>query len=362
MLFAVDLFWRDWPKPCTWGLGSLPLPDDPMAAFTENANEMTFLAGVPIGSDDALDIVRAAVKALGNTIRDVGASSLPVLILGESGTGKRALALAIHRLSDRSDSVFIEAECEPRDGERRAGQLSAADLLGSTIVDRKVGSVVFHEVGSLDSPAQAQLRQFLVDHSATRQNANGCPKLMFTSHRNLEQEVRLGRFREDVYYEISKVCLRIPPLRHRKDEILPLAEHLLAKHAALMSRPKPVLSESTLKFLIEYHWPGNARELEDAARTIAAIGDDRVAVAALRSTQKTTRRQNGKAMGISLKEASRAASRAAERELILKVLSRTQWNRKRAAEELKISYKALLYKLKQIGMHEPESPVERESR
>ena len=108
--------------------------------------------------------------------------------------------------------------------------------------------------------------------------------------------------------------------------------------------------------------PGNLRELEDAARTIAAIGDDKVAVAALRTTQRTVRRQNGKAPVVSLKEASRAASRAAEKDLILKVLSKTQWNRKKAAEELKISYKALLYKLKQIGMHDPESIAEREVR
>jgi two-component system response regulator AtoC len=218
-------------------------------------------------------------------------------------------------------------------------------------------------VAALDAAGQGRLHELLLQHfGRPEQTAGTQPKMIFTSHRNLEHEVRLGRFREDLYYQISGICLRIPPLRHRKDDISLLADRFLAKYAMLLHRPKPALTEPTIRFLAEYSWPGNVRELEDAARTIAAIGDDKVAIAALRSAQRSTRRQNGKTPLVSLKEASRAASRAAEKELILKVLSRTQWNRKRAAEEVKISYKALLYKLKQIGMNDPDSIAERELR
>jgi two-component system response regulator AtoC len=235
--------------------------------------------------------------------------------------------------------------------------------LGISVSDSEnepgVATILFHEVANLDAQCQATLYDSLVAQMGVERERVRRPKLIFTSSRNLEQEIRVGRFREDLYYQISGMCLRIPPLRHRKNDIGGLADLFVANYSTLLHRPKPVISEATLRFFAEYHWPGNVRELEDAARTIAAIGDDKVAIAALRSAQRTSKRPNGKPLSVSLKEASRAASRAAEKELILKVLSRTQWNRKRAAEELKISYKALLYKLKQIGMHEPDPVAER---
>jgi len=175
------------------------------------------------------------------------------------------------------------------------------------------------------------------------------PRVVALTQRNLENDIRAGRFREDLYYRLAGVCLRVPPLRHRREDIPVLTDFFLHKYSALFGRPEPGLSEKTRQFIAEYSWPGNVRELEAAVKTIAAIGDDRIAMTALRSSSL-----NGSANhyeeGTSLKEAARAASRQAERELILRVLSRTRWNRKRAAEELRISYKALLYKLKQIGV------------
>jgi two-component system response regulator AtoC len=122
----------------------------------------------------------------------------------------------------------------------------------------------------------------------------------------------------------------------------------LARYAEVFRRPAPALSEPTEQLFQEYSWPGNLHELEAAARAIVAVGDESVAMGGLRSM--LTRSDGGLNGGkVSLKEASRAASREAEKELILKALTRTRWNRRRAAEELQISYKALLYKLKQIG-------------
>ena len=178
-------------------------------------------------------------------------------------------------------------------------------------------------------------------------------RLICGSVRDLEAEVRSGRFREDLYYRISGVCLRLPPLRQRKEDIADLMSHFLAKYAEDFHRPIPVLSTDTQQLFHDYAWPGNIRELEDAAKAIVALGDEAVAMGGLRAMLMKSERSVGEER-ISLKQAARAASREAEKELILKVLTRTRWNRRRAAQQLQISYKALLYKLKQIGGAEME--------
>ena len=125
----------------------------------------------------------------------------------------------------------------------------------------------------------------------------------------------------------------------------------LGRYSEVFHRPVPPLSAPTQQLFHDYSWPGNLRELEAAARAIVAVGDESVAMGGLRSMlMRSSNRTNGEK--VSLKDASRAASREAEKELILKVLTRTRWNRRRAAQELQISYKALLYKLKQIGYGE----------
>ena len=171
------------------------------------------------------------------------------------------------------------------------------------------------------------------------------------SSRDLERDVRSGIFREDLYYRLSGVCLRIPPLRQRKEDIPELMSFFLARYSEVFHRSTPPLSASTKQLFMDYSWPGNLRELEAAARAIVAVGDESVAMGGLRST--FVRSDNGSnGTRVSLKEVSRAASREAEKELILKALTRTRWNRRRAAQELQISYKALLCKLKQIGYEE----------
>jgi DNA-binding NtrC family response regulator len=183
-------------------------------------------------------------------------------------------------------------------------------------------------------------------------NANGkdrvTARFIFCSARDLEVEVKTRRLREDLYYRISGVCLRLPPLRQRKEDIPVLMEHFLAKYSREFRRPIPVLSLETRRLFQDYGWPGNLRELADAVRVLAALGDEQLAMGGLRALlHKTPAASEGRAT--SLKAASRAASHEAEKELILEALTRTRWNRRRAAAELQISYKALLYKLKQIG-------------
>ena len=295
--------------------------------------------------------ISPAMRALKKAMEKVASSEVPVLILGEPGTGKRALAFQIHQQSERSHETFSEVECGGLGPEFFYGGNDAESVFS----EFASGTIVLHEISLLSPECQVALQELLVKRFQTEEATKGGPRLIFTTHANLEQEIRLGRFREDLYYRISGCCLRVPPLRHRKEDISGLAETFLSKYAIRLQCTKPNISEFTRRFLAEYGWPGNVRELEEATRTIAAVGDEKLALAALKSAHRGVRRQPERGLALSLKETSKAASRAAEKDLILKVLSRTRWNRKRAAAELKISYKALLYKLKQMGVQNPNA-------
>jgi two-component system response regulator AtoC len=273
-------------------------------------------------------------------ITELAASDVPVLLLGEPGVGKHLVARQIHDASPWRDSQFIQFKC--RQAEERAIRRTFESVQGN-----EPYSAYFENVEELPAPAQRSLLACL-DLQSQR---GRWPRVISSGTAELEMEVRSGVFREDLYYKLSGVCLRIPPLRHRKEDICGLAEQFLKKYAEQFNRPKPSLTPVLTRFLVTHPWTGNLSELEDAMRTIVAVGNVQVAIAALRNSGldgDERDRRNG-FEGVSLKQAARAASQRAERELILKVLSRTNWNRKKAAEELRISYKALLYKLKEIG-------------
>lgn len=289
---------------------------------------------------DFLPSVSPAMLAIEQAISNVASSQMPVLIVGERGSGKRMLAYRLHELSRRKQEGLEELTCLTLDAKALPAVLGGGNGRGAA------GTLLFTEIAELPNPCQPVLLSLLLQLETS---ATAGPRLVASTHCNLEEEIRAGRFREDLYYRLAGVCLRVPPLRHRREDVPALADFFLRKYSALFGRPEPVLGDSTRRFLAEYSWPGNVTELEAALKTIAAIGDDRIAMKALRSSSMNST-ANQLEEGTSLKEASRAASRQAERELILRVLSRTRWNRKRAAEELRISYKALLYKLKQIGV------------
>jgi len=279
--------------------------------------------------------VSSGMRTVEAVIRELSQNDVPVLVVAESGSGKRAAAARIHTLSDRSREPFHE--CHANQATR--------DLLSSWGADG--GTVYLQDVGDLDSSTQSELVRQIASGGEELQRV---PRFICGTSRELEAEVKAGKFREDLYYRISGVCLRLPPLRQRKEDIPVLLDWFLSEAARDFSRAVPVLSSETQGFFLEYHWPGNIRELKDAARAIVALGDESLAMGGLRSLLRRVDRTNGEK--VSLKEAAKAASREAEKELILQVLTKTRWNRRRAAQELQISYKALLYKLKQIGYQE----------
>jgi two-component system response regulator AtoC len=283
-----------------------------------------------------LESVSAGMRTVEAVIRELSQNDVPVLVVAEHGSGKAAGAARIHALSSRAGEPFRVYQ----GGESSAEILAAGDGQG--------GTVYLQEVGDLTPAAQKELvRQIALNGVAQRR----VPRYICGTSRELEPEVKAGKLREDLYYGISGVCLRMPPLRQRKEDIPVLRDWFLSAAARDFCRPIPMLSPETQNFFLEYSWPGNIRELKDAARAIVALGDETLAMGGLRSLLRRVDR-GGNGEKISLKDAARAASREAEREIILQVLTRTRWNRRRAAQELQISYKALLYKLKQIGYEE----------
>jgi two-component system response regulator AtoC len=275
-------------------------------------------------------------------VRELAQNEVPVLLLAEAGAGKRTVARQIHQSSAHKAEEFHMVLCREMAPDSFEGQ-------GMEILFHE-GTTYLEEIGDLGTASQLKLLEALPKSDENGKTGMRA-RLICGSARDLETEVRAGKFREDLYYRISGVCLRLPPLRQRREDVLHLMEFFLAKYARDFRRPKPDLSLETRQLFLDYAWPGNIRELEDAAKAIVALGDEAVAMGGLRSLlMKSERGGNGGT--VSLKQAARAASREAEKELILKVLTRTRWNRRRAAQELQISYKALLYKLKQIGYGE----------
>lgn len=264
-------------------------------------------------------------------VNRIASCDLPVMILGEEGTGKRSLAAQIHDLSRRSQGPYCELAC--------------SELTSRTLVNalNTRGTVYLSGVSELSHSLQDLLTSRLLvpcDLPTAR--------MIFGTERELSDEVRSLKLHEDFFYLASMVTIRIPPLRHRKQEILALSEMLLMRYSRQFERPVPALSPDVIRFLMDHHWMGNITELQKAIKTLVAIGDQEISLAALRASSPTVTQANGRHSNMSLKEAARRASNRVEREMIADVLNSNGGNRKRAACQLGISYKALLYKIKQV--------------
>lgn len=305
-----------------------------------------------------------AMRALERTVADIASTDIPVLLVGESGTGKEVVALEIHRLSRRWNEPFVKCGCAGMTGDSLAALLRCGENVPEENTGTN-GSLFLDGINHLEFNAQARLLHLLPDSSGSPPQGCCSVRIITSTTRNLEEEMKAGQFREELYYRINGVHLRLPPLRERKEDIPALLEFFLNKYASLFERPAPKISESTMTLLLQHSWPGNIRELENFTRKIVALGDEGTATHDLSAefASKTVEalpaaagfKENGQIHPASrpLKEAAREASRQAERALILSQLERTHWNRKRAARELQISYKALLYKLKQLGLDGP---------
>lgn len=290
-----------------------------------------------------------AIQTLNLLVGEIARTSIPVLLLGESGTGKEVYGRLIHRLSKYGHTPLKKLSCRALEpGEFLTKLKFELEGSGEGSEDGP-GTLFLDGIDELDLACQKVLLSLLPDGESD-ENSRHRVRLIASASRNLEKEIESGRFRRELYFRINGVCLCLPPLRDRREDTLELMEHFLAKHAGELGREVRMVSDGEMKLLETYDWPGNVRELENLARKIAVLGDSRKAIEELRETAKLEPTLPEEPPSFSLKVAARAASRQAERDLISKALERTHWNRKRAAQELQISYKSLLYKIKQTGL------------
>jgi two-component system response regulator AtoC len=313
-----------------------------------------------------------------NPIRDlvakVAVTNTTVLLRGESGVGKEIVAKAIHKASPRAGKQFLKVNCAALPSALLESELFGHEKGAFTGAYRQKpgkfeaadqGTLLLDEIGEMPLRLQAKLLHVLQDGEFSRVGGEKVidtdVRLICATNRDLEASMRTHQFREDLYYRINVIEIRIPPLRERREEIPVLLEHFLKKFNVQYGRAVDVPTETQRAFL-EYHWPGNIRELENAVKRVVVLGSARSVhleivgnLSRLRpvpasGTVATTEARLSLDTPISLKEIARQAARDAERVAIKEVLDRVRWNRAKAARLLQISYKALLYKIVQCGL------------
>jgi DNA-binding NtrC family response regulator len=287
------------------------------------------------------------MRTLNDMVAEIARTDIPVLVVGESGTGKDAYAKLIHRLSLKNETPLQKINCASFDPGLQLSQMRQSR--SCLIPADPSGTLYLDNVQELDMACQRALLSLLPDGGSADSKEEFSVRLISSAAKSLESEVEAGHFRRELYFRLNGACLRLPPLRDRTEDIPVLAEYFLNKHSTTLRKKAPLLSNKVIQTLTAYPWPGNIRELENLARKIVAFGDVQMALNDLQTHSVVTRKPAVVVDGASLKVAARAASKQAERELIMQALERTHWNRKRAARELQISYKSLLYKIKQIG-------------
>jgi len=290
----------------------------------------------------------SAMLALNAMVADIAPTDISVLLEGESGTGKEAYARLIHRMSRTPGVPLRKINCATLDPTRLFGQVQ--DVLRPGANGDHPACLFLDGVEELDLASQRALASILPDGEPELASAKNV-RLISSTSVNLGRAIDAGQFRRELYFRINGASLRLPPLRERKEDIPALVEYFLMKSSP-GQRESIALDGEAMEILLSHSWPGNIRELENLVKKMVVLADTKAALNELRVTPRPARGMSvaGKPKTSSLKVAARAASRRTERELILKALERTHWNRKRAAQELQISYKSLLYKIKQIDV------------
>jgi len=286
-------------------------------------------------------------------VQAIASTDLSVLITGESGTGKEICARLIHQLSEFRSGPLKRVNCADSEIAHLLSQLKEEWRRTEGAKSNCVQTLFLDRVEELDLNSQRTLLS-LLSEGESGAAGDSTVRLISSTTRSLENEVETGFFRRELYFRISGAIVRLPPLRERREDIPALLEWFLTKYADELAKTRPTLSAEAMAQLSSYDWPGNVRELEHAAKKIVAFGDPAIILRELHTLPSALNEDTSRRFS-PLKTAARAASRKTERELILQALERTRWNRKRAASELKISYKSLLYKIKQIGALESDT-------
>src|SRR5436190_7249380 len=289
-----------------------------------------------------------------------------VLVTGETGTGKELVARAIHQFSSRRAGPFVKVNCAamPREllesemfGYERGAFTGAHKLKIGKFEAAHRGTIFLDEIGDLHPALQAKLLHVLQDGEFSRIGGKSTlsvdVRVLAATNQDLERAVAEGRFREDLYYRLNVIHVFVPPLRERAIEIPLLANYFVERYAKLYRRDGFTIPPPVMERLTRHRYPGNVRELENVIKRMIVLDDPfltRVPLPDTGADSAPLPSSPAPAPEPSLKDIARRASQAAEREAISKMLERTGWNRVRAARALRISYRALLYKIKQTGL------------
>ena len=348
------------------------------------------VVGELLGSSSQMREVHDLIKRVADT-------DVTVLIRGESGTGKELVARAIHQSSPRRHRPFVKVNCAALPSELLESELFGFERGAFTgAIQHKPGKFEFanqgtmflDEISEMQVPLQSKLLQVLQDGEfarlGSREDVHVDVRVVAATNRELELAVAEGQFREDLYFRLNVVCITLPPLRQRRDEISALTSFFMERYSEHYNKPPIALSAETTRLFHEYDWPGNVRELENLIKRGIVLGSDEpirrdlteaIAGRLLRTgpipmlqTPLTTAAPPPRppehpapapaaapaapppVLTGSLKDIARHAAREAERELIYRTLQQTRWNRREASEILGISYKALLYKIKEAEL------------
>jgi DNA-binding NtrC family response regulator len=344
---------------------------------------MTFLKPPIIGNSDAIQKVQDIICKVSNT-------DLNVLITGESGVGKEVVARCLHYYS-KKDRPFIKVNCAALPTELLESELFGYEKGAFTGADKskigkfelaKDGTIFLDEIGELPLYTQATLLQVLQDQRFYRIGGNkeveAQARVVAATNMNLDVELTSGNFRSDLYYRLSTISIHIPPLRERKMDIPPLTEHFIQRLQEQYDIEPLQLDSRLMNLFHEYHWPGNIRELENYLKRLSLLGNFDEIEEEIRYHQNknnhTPTKPDSEAPQSnhqeesapdedpeetenfpSLKEVRDRAVQKAEKEIIERVLEETRWNRKEASRLLQISYRSLLYKMKDLDIQPPKS-------
>jgi len=304
------------------------------------------------------------MQAVRSRLAKVAAANVPVLIHGESGTGKDIIARLIHGLSPWKTGPYVKVNCPAIPGTLLESELFGYEKGAFTgaygtkpgrVEMAHRGTLFLDEISELDLSLQSKLLQLLQDGQFCRIGAQEDKKVevrvVCATNRHLESEIEAGTFRQDLFYRINVVNLHMPPLRERRGDIEELANYFLECYNRKYNCRAKALSNEVLGVLQKYQWPGNIRELENLVKRYVILGHEEVITNDLVSREPDFFNPDISFDGpISLKKLTRQAVRELERKIILKVLQQHHWNRKQAARTLNISYRALLYKIRDAGL------------
>ena len=307
----------------------------------------------------------AAMKEVLRVVQKVAPTPTTVLIEGESGSGKELIARALHELSPRAERPFVAVNCgaipetlieSELFGHAKGAFTDARTARRGLFEEADGGTLLLDEIGELPLPVQPALLRVLQQGEVRRvgdtRSTRVDVRVLASTNRDLAAQVQSGRFREDLYYRLNVVQLRLPPLRERQEEIAELAERLLARHAERIGIEPRRLSARALELLQRYRWPGNVRELENALeRALVLAEEDEIGPEALPEAVQHAVAPEPLPASLDADDLSvKRAQRVLEADLIRRALERTQGNRTKAAELLELSPRALLYKIREYGL------------